>query len=921
MQFHSVHVVLHSDLSLQTATDVVLNGTKPLGSKTVKIKGRYYIMKHVSKVVALAILFSINVVALQQKDVKPPPAAKNEKVRVIAGARYKAGWLHRVFFGSLWRDLWATPIEVEVLNLDTFAGGLTPIKRGGGMQTKGLRFRGKDGRQYKFRSIDKDPKLAVPADLRESIVYDISQDLISSANPVGPVIVDPFLDAMGILHAETRVVVIPDDERLGEFREEFGNLLGTIEVHPTEGPKGQPGFAGADKVINTYELFDRLENDNDERVDVRGFLTARLIDMYLGDWDRHLDQWRWARIKEHGEKVWKPIPRDRDWAFARYDGLVPWITTKALPQIEGFGDDYPKISDLTWSGRYSDRRLLVSLDKATWDSVTTAVLERLTDALIEDAVRRLPPAMYAKEGETMVKTLKSRRSRLRAASEDFHKLISGYVDVRASNKSEYAAIKRLDDHRLEVTLYKRDKQTGGMKGKPFYHRIFNDRYTNDVRVYLLGGDDIAVVEGRVNSSISLKVIGGDGNDDLIDNSRVKGYFLSVLPIPAAETKTRFYDSDRKTRFKVGPSTAVDRHTVTPPANEIEKYEPPVRDWGHDWKPGPWFGADSDDGLFIGGGPVLYKFGFRADPYVYRMSLRGGYATTTSKFRVDYTGEFLKLVKGARVVLHARASELDIDNFFGLGNETIRDEQLEKEDFYKLRQIKLLFNPTIEFPAFSRVKFTLGSSVKYVNTKVRENTFLELTNPYGVGKISFLGFHGGFQIDTRNHPLVAKRGILFDVKGSYFPPVFNNRSSFGKARAEARAFISGRVPLRTTLALRVAGEKIWGDHPFYESSFIGGSRTIRGFHRERFGGDESVIGNAELRVTLGRFLVLFPGVVGISFLGDIGRVFESGQESEKWHSAGGGGIWFAFVRSEFTFSISVARSSERTAIQAIGGFMF
>ncbi|MEE9225656.1 MAG: BamA/TamA family outer membrane protein [Bacteroidota bacterium] len=881
-------------------------------------------MKHVSKVVALAILFSINVVAVQQKDVKPPLAAKNEKVRVIAGARYKAGWLHRVFFGSLWRNLWTTPMEVEVLDLDTFAGGLTVIRRTGGFQTKGLRLRGEDGRQYKIRSINKDPKLAIPADLRESIVYDISQDLISSANPLAVVVVDPFLEALGILHAETRVIMMPDDERLGEFREEFAGMLGTIEVHPTGGAEGQPGFAGADKVISTYKLFDRLEADHDERVDATGFLTARLIDMYLGDWDRHMDQWRWARIKESGKKIWEPIPRDRDWAFARYNGLVPWISTLAIPQIEGFSDNYPKIADLVWSGRYVDRRLLVSLDKPTWDSVTTAVLERLTDTLLENAVRLLPPEMYAKEGEAMEKTLKSRRSKLREASEDYYILISKYVDVRGSNKQEYAEIKRLDDHRLEVALYKRSKKTGAKKGKPFYRRIFDDKHTREVRLYLLGGDDIAVVEGKVNSSIQLRVIGGDGNDALIDNSKVKGYFLSVVPfIPHAETKTRFYDSDRRTRFRAGPSTAVNRHRVKPPANDVEKYEPPVRDWSHDWKPGTWFGADSDDGFFIGGGPVLYKFGFRADPYVYRMSLRGGYATTTSKFRGDYTGEFFKLVKGARVVLHARASELDIDNFFGLGNETIRDEKklLENKDFYKLRQIKLLFNPTIKFPAFSRVKFTLGSSVKYVNTKVEENTFLELDNPYGVGKISFLGFHGGFQIDTRNHPLVAKRGILFDVKGSYFPPVFNNRNSFGKARAEARAFISGRVPLRTTLALRVAGEKIWGDHPFYESSFIGGSRTIRGFHRERFAGDASVIGNAELRVTLGRFLVLLPGAVGISFLGDIGRVFESGLESEKWHSAGGGGIWFAVVRSEFTFSISVARSSERTAIQAIGGFMF
>ncbi len=120
--------------------------------------------------------------------------------------------------------------------------------------------------------------------------------------------------------------------------------------------------------------------------------------------------------------------------------------------------------------------------------------------------------MYTKEGMKMVRTLKSRRSRLREASEDYYKVIFGYVDIRGSDKPEYAEISRLDDHRVEVTLYKRSKKTGGRKGKPFYHRIFEHKYTKDVRVHLLGGDDVAVVEGKVNSSIPVKVIGGDGDD-------------------------------------------------------------------------------------------------------------------------------------------------------------------------------------------------------------------------------------------------------------------------------------------------------------------------------------------------------------------------------------------------------------------------
>ena len=44
--------------------------------------------------------------------------------RVAIGPQYKAGGLHRWLWGDDYRALWTKPIEVEVLDLATFAGGL-----------------------------------------------------------------------------------------------------------------------------------------------------------------------------------------------------------------------------------------------------------------------------------------------------------------------------------------------------------------------------------------------------------------------------------------------------------------------------------------------------------------------------------------------------------------------------------------------------------------------------------------------------------------------------------------------------------------------------------------------------------------------------------------------------------------------------
>src|ERR1041384_8192618 len=85
----------------------------------------------------------------------PSPRAKPESVTVAAGARYQAGTLYRWFAGGAYRDLWATPIRVPVLDWETYVGGLHPTKAGGGMQTKSLRFETTNGAEYVFRLADK----------------------------------------------------------------------------------------------------------------------------------------------------------------------------------------------------------------------------------------------------------------------------------------------------------------------------------------------------------------------------------------------------------------------------------------------------------------------------------------------------------------------------------------------------------------------------------------------------------------------------------------------------------------------------------------------------------------------------------------------------------------------------------------------
>ncbi len=49
----------------------------------------------------------------------------------------------------------------------------------------------------------------------------------------------------------------------------------------------------------------------------------------------------------------------------------------------------------------------------------------------------------------------------------------------------------------------------------------------------------------------------------------------------------------------------------------------------------------------------------------------------------------------------------------------------------------------------------------------------------------------------------------------------------------------------TLAWRLGGKKIWGEVPFQDAATIGGKRSVRGYFRDRFSGESSLYGSADL----------------------------------------------------------------------------
>jgi hypothetical protein len=865
----------------------------------------------------------------------PPASAEAEGSAGAAGTRqvtiapaYQKGGLERCLWGTDYRALWAAPITVEVLDLKAFAGGLKPLFRVGGQETKGLAMKGADGRDYTFRAIDKDPTQILPEDLRDTWAGSIVQDQIAAQHPASPFIVDELMAAAGIPRTAQRLVVMPDDPALGEFRKDYAGLVGQIYEFPGAKSDKNPGFQGAIELLKHDAFYKRMEADPRDRPDARAFLKARLLDLLIGDWDRHRDQWRWAKLP--GQPLWQPIPDDRDQAFSRYEGFVLDQARPRIPILQKYGATYPNLTGLTWNGWEQDRELLAGLERPVFKEVAAELQAAITDAVIDRAAHRMPPEYFKVDGERLMRDLKGRRDRLGEAADAFYRHVADKVKVYLTDASEYVEVKRLHGGDTEVQVF-RLGEDGKPAGEPFYYRTLHRGETEEVQVYLRGGDDKVVTLGEPNG-IRLRVIGGAGRD-VVDDTKGGG--------------TRFYEKGK------------DPYTPPPPPKNAPWIPP--RDWGRNTLWIPWLSYGADLGAFVGFGLDTQAFGFHKDPYASRHIARAGWSFGDSTFRADYKAEFRSESHGWTTGWYAYASGVESSRFFGFGNDT-DDGGNQNSTFFKVKQQQYAFTPMLGITLAPKLTLSLGPTLKYASNKHRdENTLINLEQPYGYGDFGELGATGVLELDTRaaasrNPGGVALRsigytrsGALLQVRGQVWPKAWDVQETFGSVDGNVAVFLTPGGAKAPTLALRAGGRKVFGTYPFFEAAYLGGGlggistggglgaavgdEPIRGLQRHRYAGDAALYGNADLRLYVSRFRLLLPGEWGVFGFGDGGRVYLDGygvpipppdgvsQDSSKWHYGYGGGLWFAWLDRANTLSVAYARSEGRNAVYFKAGFAF
>jgi hypothetical protein len=858
------------------------------------------------------------------------PDSLSHTVRVAPGPEYEAGSLYRFFYGDLWRDVWTEPVDVQVVDPETFAGGLTPLQNWSRGEDGKLFFRSARGTTYSFRLLDRSPQFVLPSEVRTVFAPERLHDLVATTNPYAGLVAAPLLRAVGVLSVEAQLVALSDSDLPNAFTDGYRGKPGILVSIPefieadTSGIRriaGSPDLPAGDGMVqSTDRIFLSLESDNRNSVDAIKFLEVRIMDIYLGDWDRGPERWLWQRDKGESSDLWVPIRLFAEGAFPRYDGVVPWIGSFLLPQLAGFGENYPSVADLAWSGRHLDRWFLSPLDRAAWDSVTAVILSRLTDSVIAASVSKLPASVYVREGPGMIQMLKARRAGLPVAAGEYYRWLAETVDIRGSDRQEYAEVLRRDDAHVRVSVFACDGEGSPRRDRILYQREFFSEDTREIRLSMHGGDDVVVLRGSVESSIPVLVTGGEGNDRVVDSSHVSGYLFNVIPfIPDAETATYVYDSEESV-IQEGSGMEVEYDTHSGTVHDVMRFTPPIDDRGTGWGLGVMFDWNSRLGIIAGAGPTFYRYGYRQDPYAYRLSLVAGYAPFANVGSVVFNADTRSMLRNASVSLDALASGYEVLTHYGPGNETM--PRLEQNDeYYWIHQLLFKVEPSLRYPAHGPFSGMLKAGIRYVRTDVTENNYVTEVRPYGVENMVLATVGVGVRWDTRDMELHPYSGLLVDLAGTLFPKAFTAGEAFGKARGDVRLFIAPGESNALTLSLRLLGEKTWGKVPYFEAATVGSGSIMRGYQPGRFSGNGSLAAALEARVRAGELNIVFPSTVGVFGFVETGRVFAPGEVSRKWHPSYGCGVWAAPWNRETTVMGSLGFSDESVLMYGSIGFSF
>lgn len=810
--------------------------------------------------------------ATVQTSVYPPQKTKKSR-------------FYRFLFGTHYSAIYSTPINATTLQLDTLYGGVTPGRAGGGHQSNSLRLLDKEGKEYVMRGIKKSAtrflqsaafkERYVGNDFENTFAEEFLLDFYTTAHPYMPFVAGPLEEAVGIYHTNPKLFYIPRQDALKEYNETYGDELYMVEERPTDEFKDLASFGKPDAIESTDDVYKNIRKDAKYKIDERAYIRVRLFDMLVGDWDRHGDQWRWARYNLKDSVVYRPIPRDRDQVFPKYDGALLSILMNmpALRHMKSFKDNE---NDIKWFNREPYPQDLAFITKAgeqVWLEEAKALQEGITDDVIDEAFTQLPQEVQDSISQDIKQTLKNRRENLQQFALDYRDVLLKTVVITGTDDVEKFVITRLPEGTTKVEVYslKKDKQM------LLQSKMYNRDSTKEIWVYGLDDDDVFEVTSRAYKPILIRLIGGQNNDvyTIEDGHKIKVYDF--------KSKKNTFTATGKAQLLLTDDYETNSYDPEKPAYNVVA--------GH-----PSIGYNPDDGVKVGAVANYTINNFNRRPFSRRHSLRANYFFATHGFELGYRGTFMNIASRWNFALDVWYTSPNFSiNYFGLGNETANfDDRLGMD--------------------YNRVKLQVFRVAPSFFKESRNGSFVEIKAPFETIEVDgsynrfvnqpgaiaerlfehrqFGGVEGSYRFANFDSKSLPTLGMSFFLTAGWKSSLDEIERNFAYGEIGGSFIHNITASKNLVLESRVKSRLLFNNSfEFYQGATLGGDNDLRGYRRERFTGRHSFYQSTDVRFTLGKWKSAFiPIKYGLLGGYDYGRVWLNGESSRKWHQSAGGGLW-------------------------------
>lgn len=772
------------------------------------------------------------------------------------------------FYNFLWgehyRKLYSLPITVPSVTLQTLWGGVKVV--GQATDFRGLLL--EDSRQQlyllkplggytTFLESNFFQEVYNKKVFKNTYLDQFIGDAYTIINPYTFISADYLAKSAGLSSNNSRIFYLPEHstrDTIAGGTPVDNKLVSIIDL---------PDFNNRPNVLLTEQLLDTIRANKNYEVNQPLYIRERLLDMMLGDWNKIPENWNWLGEIQGDSILFAPLVIDRNHSFTKVDGILfkQMLNVLGLSFIVNYDSSLKSVKKENTLGFTLDMALCSQSDLSVWLQQARYIRETLTDTVIDEAFSKLPEGIDDKEVSQITKIVKERRDKLEEIAKSYFDQLQRTPVITGSDRSDRFVIDRYNPDSLFIRIY--DKKTG----QQVFDRKYSRKKTKEVWLYGLEGNDRYEVNGESKKEMPVYLISGKG-----DNT----YQLE----PGHHIRIYEYKSRKE---------ALD---TVPHAKKIFSDLPEIHDYDygkikhHDISFTPWGTYDSDKGFSLGTFFTYTMYNFKRAPFTYRHRIGYNYLQGFM-----YQGTFPSYDGKKSFNLDATiSSRKNFYNFFGFGNNTDGYKD-EKNNFNRVHIREFRLSPSFHFDFSKKENLVVQTSVEMFKAKETNDQFINKYYPenHRVFKTNlFVDLAASFQTEREICSFIPKLGASATVGWKMDLKDTGRNFPYAKASLELDVKITDRL----TWATNAKSEVLFNDkYEFYQAA----STELRGYRDNRFIGKQSFYQYSDIRLDMGRLKNPFTPLKYGVFAGcDYGRVWFPGEESKKWHTSYGGGVWLTLI---------------------------